>query len=149
MENYMGSFLNYLDDFNKKIEKTQKRIVENNLQKESFKKEKVLSLNVEVRSIDGAKLVIEKLQDWINKIELENGISQKNQKSFKQSPKKIPNIIKIPKNIKESTSHAVNILDGLPENGDNISINKDIIPQVNNQNNYNLNKVTSHASDLL
>lgn len=145
----MGSFLNYLDDFNKKIEKTQKRIVENNLQKESFKKEKVLSLNVEVRSIDGAKLVIEKLQDWINKIELENGISQKNQKSFKQSPKKIPNIIKIPKNIKESTSHAVNILDGLPENGDNISINKDIIPQVNNQNNYNLNKVTSHASDLL
>jgi hypothetical protein len=149
MENYMGSFLNYLDDFNKKIEKTQKRIVENNLQKESFKKEKVLSLNVEVRSIDGAKLVIEKLQDWINKIELENGISQKNQKSFKQSSKKIPNIIKIPKNIKESTSHAVNILDGLPENGDNISINKNIIPQVNNQNNYNLNTVTSHASDLL
>lgn len=145
----MGSFLNYLDDFNKKIEKTQKRIVENNLQKESFKKEKVLSLNVEVRSIDGAKLVIEKLQDWINKIELENGISQKNQKSFKQSSKKIPNIIKIPKNIKESTSHAVNILDGLPENGDNISINKNIIPQVNNQNNYNLNTVTSHASDLL
>ena len=74
----------------------------------------MLAINVEVRSTQGARLVIEKLQDWIAKQDGEVVVEKK--KPFRIPPKKV---IKGPVNpethINEARSHAMNILDGLPD----------------------------------
>lgn len=150
----MGSFLNYLEkmpEMDKKVKTVQKRNVQEEYQP---KKQKVLALNVEVRSVEGAQLVIEKLQQWIAKIESENQIK----KPFRIKPKRI---IKEdlrqqrkPKNVSESTNRACDILDGLPDEPEQVL--EPLIQQSNHINivqsqrpQLNLETVAGHASALL
>jgi len=151
----MSGFLDYLEDFNEKTEPTRRKTIEQKSEEEP-KKNKVLALNVEVRSIDGAKLVIEKLQDWISKVENENGVPKK---QFKIKPKQFVKGVNPPtpkKNVTESVNRAVNILDGLPDevpesrepvlqefNGMNTGIPMPQTPPPN------LDSVAGHASALL
>jgi len=147
----MGSFLDYLDDlpeFNQQIAQVKRKIVEKKSNEEP-KKEKVFAINVEVRTVEGAQLVINKLNEWISKVE-----GEKPKPSFKIAPKKVikgkPN--SIARTIHESMSRAINILDGLPdepvqmsEQTEYQSINN-TIPQTPKSN---LGSVTGHASALL
>lgn len=141
----MSGFLDYLEEFDKKEEKIVKESRPSELNSEG--KSKVLSLNVEVRSPEGANIVIEKLQSWVS----ENFGSvdkpkQKPKKPYRIIPKKVN---KSP--VVETRSHAVNILDGLPgepvvteQNQTNIN---NIVQQQKPQ--FNLDSVKGHASALL
>ena len=152
----MSGFLDYLDEFNEKNSKpvTQKKVVEEVV--EPKKKSKVLSLNVEVRTPEGAQLVIEKIQDWVAKQE---GVAPK-KKPFRIPPKKV---VKSPAHIQESKdpvvkvrSHAMDILDGLPETPTENqipmaegSINTTMPQMQPQQVQPNLDSVAGHASALL
>jgi len=110
-------FLDYLDklpEFDQKVESIKRKIVEKKSVPETTKS-KVLAINVEVRSIEGAQMVIEKLQEFISKLE-ENNTT--NRKPFRIKPKKVVNgnYQNDPKNVVESTNRACNILDGLSDN---------------------------------
>ena len=131
----MSGFFDYLDKNDKKIINVVK-------EKVPLKKNKVLAMNVEIRSVDGAKLVIEKLQNWIREqTNNVDGIEKEKKVTYKIPPKKI---IKSP--VLEARNHALAILEGLPddeiinENHNNIGMK---------QNNTNLESVTGHASALL
>ena len=150
----MEGFLNYLDEFNNKQQKAQqlkpvvkKVVVE---EKEEINKPKVLCMNVEIRSVEGAQKVIDKLQEWISKQEIKEHFE------LKKTPKptyKIPTKKVIKNPILESKQRAVNILDGLPERSDEIVIAEEIHnriintskPQPQQQN----ETVAGHASALL
>ncbi|MFW6247183.1 MAG: hypothetical protein ACOC22_03375 [bacterium] len=128
------SFLDYLNEVDKKVEK--KPI------KESKNNSKVLELNIEISSPEGAKLVIEKLQDWVNK-------------NFKEEAKETKKQYRIPSKkvnkspIVETRSHAIDILDGLPDAVPEEILNKS--NGINKQGNQqlNLDTVSGHASALL
>jgi len=153
----MGSFLDYLDDlpeFDQRVEQVKRKIVRKNLN-EKPKKEKVLALNVEVRTVDGARTVINKLNEWISKFEGENP-----KPSFRIKPKKVvrgTSISPMVKTISESTSRASSILDRLPDepeqNSEPIIMNQGInnmVPQMQPQMpELNLESVAGHASALL
>jgi len=150
----MSGFLDYIDDLEERneVESPQqlKRVVESTVSKQPKKKSKVLCLNVEVRSAEGAQLVIEKIQDWVAK---QNG-SVPNKKQFRIPPKKIvkSSTTVVEKPIVEAVSHAINILDGLPDTPPENqipmaegSINT-MMPQTQK---INLDSVAGHASALL
>ena len=106
-------FLDYLDN----IESTEPEVVVE--QKEEIKqvpkKAKILSINVEVRTVGGARLVIEKLQEWITRQE---GTTKKTKKPFRIPPKKVITNSEVPKprnKIQEANAHAMDILEGLPD----------------------------------
>jgi len=148
----MGNFLSYLDSFDKKIiQKTKKTVVENIEVIEPEKKSKVLCLNVEVRTVDGANLVIEKLQEWITKQngEVVKPIVEKVKQPFKIPPK---TVVKNP--INELRSHAYNILDGMSDEIDHSNLIQESntintnVQQFNNDQ-PNLETVAGHASALL
>lgn len=128
------SFLDYLNEVDKKVEK--KPI------KESKNNSKVLELNIEISSPEGAKLVIEKLQDWVNKNFKEE--AKETKKQYRIPSKKIN---KSP--IVETRSRAIDILDGLPDEVPEEILNKS--NSINNQGNQQLNleTVSGHASALL
>ena len=152
----MSGFLDYLDEFDVRKMVPKKKIKEDVVEQiQPSKKSKVLCLNVEVRTPDGARLVIEKLQDWISKQE---GVVVKKEtfahtikKPFKIPPKKV---IRNP--IVEAKLHAINILDGLPDTPE-----ENRIPIMMEQNGintmipqpqpfqHNLDSVAGHASALL
>jgi hypothetical protein len=143
----MAGFLNYLDDFDNKIKKITEEIVV----KEPEKKSKVLCLNVEVRSVDGAKLVIEKLQDWITR---QGGTVVKETVQPKKQTYKIPPKKVVTSPVVESRSRAVDILDGLPDT----PVVSELSEQVGQGNintftpqmpQHNLETVSGHASALL
>lgn len=111
-------FLDYLEDV-ESTEQPTKKVVEHREKqtpKQTVKKQKVLCLNVEVRTPKGARVVIEKLQDWIAKQEVSEG----NNKPYRIPKKRViknsanPTPRKMDK-MQETTSHAMNILDGLPD----------------------------------
>lgn len=155
----MSGFLNYLDEFdkrNKKVVPLQTNIKEEVI--EPKENSKVLCLNVEVRTPEGAKLVIEKIQDWVSKQHGNIPTIKKvenQQKPFKIPPKKI---VKNP--IVEARNHALDILDGLPD-----APEENLIPVITEQNGINtmvinpniqkpqppqnLESVAGHASALL
>jgi len=142
----MSGFLNYLEDFNVSTPKKQPK-------KETKKKKKVLCLNVEVRTVEGAQIVIEKLQDWISKQEnssrktTRSSIVEKRNKPYRIPPKKV-----IRNKVQESTSHAVNILDGLSDDQP-VSPNSQLSQMNGNMLNINsqpnIDTVAGHASALL
>ena len=110
-------FLDYLDklpEFDQKVENIKRKIVEKKSVPETTKS-KVLAINVEVRSVEGAQMVIEKLQEFISKLEEGNTT---NKKPFRIKPKKVvnENYRNDPKNVVNSINRACNILDGLPDN---------------------------------
>lgn len=138
-------FLNYLEEFdtnqmNKKIEE----------KKQILKKEpKILALKVEIASIEGANVVIEKIQDWISKQQpIKENIEIK--KPFKIPPKK-----EIINPILESKNRAISILDGLPDdnsiiiNEESIKNSINISESKNFQQNQAFESVANHASALL
>lgn len=152
----MKSFFDYVDDFNKrssveKIEEEKQKPIE------STKNSKVLCLNVEICSAKGAKLVIEKIQNWVSihdpVIVNEETNIQPPKKVYKIPPKKI---VKNP--IVETRSHAIDILDGLPEEPV-VTVNSELISEQHSQSNINTIKtqplqntietVAGHASALL
>lgn len=137
-------FLDYLDNL-ESIE--PENITEK--QTKSTEKSKVLSLNVEIRTPKGAKLVIEKLEDWISK-------QQPKKKTYRIPPKKVvKNSETKPKNkIHESISHAMDILDGLPDTPEPDLTPMNMTEQKEMQQNIiqpkpNLDSVSGHASALL
>lgn len=144
----MSGFLDYLENFNSKItHKESIKTVEKTRTVESSNKNNLIINSQEIDSIEKAKLLVEKIQNWILKQE---GIIEKN-KVEEKSTYKIPSkkIIKNP--LHETRSHAMDILDGLP---DEIVINPIINEQnyqdnINNLNNPCLETVSSHASALL
>lgn len=148
-------FLDYLDDIEStEEEKPRKKIVkqEKESTKQPKKKSKVLCLNVEVRTPDGARVVIEKLQDWITKQE-EGNINGK-KKTYRIPPKKvIKNSEKLPPNEKklvETTSHAMDILEGLPDEPEpNMNPIPNQMGQMPVRHQPNLDTVSGHASALL
>lgn len=141
----MSGFLDYLDEFDKKKEKIVKK-ESTNVKSNSERKSKVLCLNVEVRTPEGANVVIEKLQSWISENFDGNTKTKTKKKPYRIPPKKVN---KSP--VVETRSHAVNILDGLPDepvvteqNQSNINNNaQQHKPQ------FNLSSVKGHASALL
>lgn len=146
----MSVFLDYLEDFNEKNIVKEEVIQKKKTIKE--KKSKVLCLNVEVRSVKGAQLVIEKLQDWISRCEDVGS----NKKVIPESKKK-PFRIK-PKQVKTNTytearNHAVDILDGLPD--EPVVSEQTLQNNINNLNQqphkpqFNMKSVAGHASALL
>ncbi len=139
----MSGFLDYLDEFDNRkdrVVKEESRQVESS----SKRKSKVLCLNVEVRSPEGADVVIEKLQSWV---------SENFGESEKPKPKTQYRISskKINKNpIVETRSHATNILDGLPDEHDIKEQNHDNINNIaHQQSHFKLDSVKGHASALL
>ena len=148
----MDGFLDYLDEFNNKQQKApqQKPVVKKVVveQKEEINKPKVLCMNVEIRSVEGAQKVIDKLQEWISKQEIKEHFELKEtpKPTYKIPPKKV---IKNP--ILEAKSRAVDILDGLPD--ENIITEDMFKSTINNSkapNNQQHNEtVASHASALL
>jgi len=152
----MGNFLNYLDDFdrkqNHKLEpKYNKQIVEKIVVKEPEKKSKVLCLNVEVRTVDGANLVIEKLQEWITK---QNGeVVKPIVESIKKITKPIPKKV-VGSPIDKVRFHAYDILEGMSDEIDHSNIIQESnnintnVQQFNNDQ-TNLETVAGHASALL
>lgn len=141
----MSGFLDYLEEFDKKEEKIVKDIRPS--KSNSERNSKVLSLNVEVRSPEGANVVIEKLQSWVS----ENFGSvdkpkQKSRKPYRIYPKKVN---KSP--VVETRSHAVDILDGLPDEPVVTEQNQTSINNIAQQQKpqFNLDSVKGHASALL
>jgi hypothetical protein len=155
----MDGFLNYLDDFNKKQNIIQsKKIVENVNSEQTINKSKILCMDVEIHTVEGAQKVIEKLQEWISKQEKKEHFELKEsapslKKVIQQNKNPLKKTIKNP--IQESRSHAMNILDGLPDENiltnemvqSNININSPQIQQSNKT--HKEETVTNHASSLL
>ena len=83
------------------------------------KKPKILSMNIEIRTVEGAKTVINKLQAWINE--------QSN----------IVNKLKI----NDGTSYAALLLDGINEDTEN---NDSVVKKYSNDSD-----VSNHANELL
>lgn len=141
----LDRFLNYLENEEENSQNIQET-------KKEVKKPKVLCMNVEVRTIEGAKTVIEKLQNWIAEQEKLNG------KKFVQESKKsevkkykIPEKKVIKNKFFETRSHAMNILDGM---NDEVVINEELHQSlnINNKpqfNQPNIDTVAGHASALL
>lgn len=155
------SFLDYLDDFDERakkvtkkivkeeVEDVQERITNEDISTELKKKAKVLALNVEVCTVKGAQIVIEKLQDWISKQEgINETVVETKKEPYRIPPKKV---VKNP--LVETRSRAMDILDGLPD--DETSINPELLPEHNSQNinknkqQSNISSVAGHASSLL
>ena len=151
----MEGFLDYLNEFNSKQQKTPinkviKKVV---VEKKEISRPKVLCMNVEIRSVEGARKVIDKLQEWISRqepkehFELKKTVTKPVQ--YKISPKKV---IKNP--ILEAKSRAVDILNGLPERSDEVVISEEMHnSSINNsklQSRQPQNEtVAGHASALL
>ena len=141
----MEGFLDYLGEIDKQQSK-KKVIMEN---KENISKPKVLCMNVEIRTVGGAKKVIDKLQEWISRQE------PKEHFELKETPKptyKIPTKKVIKNPILEAKQHARDILDGLPD--ENIITEDMFKSTINNNKTINNNQqhsetVASHASSLL
>ena len=150
----MASFLNYLDQIDRQesikvFKENRKEVVKEEVKEEVKKNPKILSLKAEISSIEGANVVIEKIQDWISKQQpIKENIEIK--KPFRIPPKK-----EIVSPLLEVKNRAVDILDGLPED-DAININESSI-----RNSINISKpeiyqekqtfasVADHASALL
>jgi len=141
----MEGFLDYLGEIDKQQSK-KKVIMEN---KENISKPKVLCMNVEIRTVEGAKKVIDKLQEWISRQE------PKEHFELKETPKptyKIPTKKVIKNPILEAKQRARDILDGLPD--ENIITEEMFKSTINNNKTINNNQqhsetVASHASSLL
>ena len=141
----MEGFLDYLEEIDKQQSK-KKVIMEN---KENISKPKVLCMNVEIRTVEGAKKVIDKLQEWISRQE------PKEHFELKETPKptyKIPTKKVIKNPILEAKQRARDILDGLPD--ENIITEDMFKSTINNNKTINNNQqhsetVASHASSLL
>lgn len=147
----MSGFLDYLKDFDSKIihkEDIQKSI--KTMIKSSNKN--ILSINSEeIDSVEKAKLLIEKIQNWISKQEkiVEKKESTKNV-TYRIPPKKF-----IKSSLHETISHAMDILDGITDE----QVINPIVSEQNNNNINNLNNpqvlqqnletVSGHASALL
>jgi len=142
----MSGFLDYLDEFDNRkdrVVKEETRQVESS----SKRKSKVLCLNVEVRSPEGADVVIEKLQSWVS----ENFGESEKPKPKSKRPYRIPPK-KVNKNpVVETRSHATNILDGLPDEPVVTEQNQSSINNIAHQQKpqFNLDSVKGHASALL
>lgn len=140
----MEGFLDYLDEFKYKI--PQSKPVVNKVEENNIIKPKVLCMNVEIRTVEGAQKVIEKLQEWISKqepkeyIELKETIKEEQKPKYKIAPKKV---IKNP--LIESRNRAVDILDGISDDIKIISQEKSI----NNKEIQSKETVSGHASMLL
>lgn len=155
----MSGFLNYVDAFESKIRKsvTTKAIIP----EKEISTPKILSLQVEVCTIEGAQKVIDKLQEWISK---QGGTTfvektiDRNEKELVKSKFKIPPKKVVKDKIQETRSRAMDILDGLPEEP---TINESLLlHQTNSINNQeqsnfsqdskpNIETVAGHASALL
>lgn len=151
-------FLDYLNEFNNKQQKAsiQKPVIKKvvNEEKENINRPKVLCMNVEIRTVEGAQKVIDKLQEWISKQELKEHFEIKETQDkvvpkYKIPPKKV---IKNP--ILESKSRAIDILNGLPESLNEIVIaeaihNPDINTSRPQSQQSQKETVAGHASALL
>jgi len=153
----MADFLNYLDDFNNKHQKNvqqSKPIVKKVEQQQSISKPKVLCMNVEIRTVEGAQKVIDKLQEWISRQEPKEHFELKETQTNVTPKYKIPpkKVIKNP--ILETKSRAIDILNGLPENSNEIIITENIHNTSINTSRHqsqktNIETVAGHASALL
>jgi len=150
----MDGFLDYLDDFNKKQQKvvSQPKPAVKKVEEQDISKPKVLCMNVEIRTVEGAQKVIDKLQEWISKQESKEHFELKETTSVDHKYQILPKkIVQSP--IKEAKSHAVDILNGLPD--DNIITEEIIKSNINTsslQNKPQIIKnetVAGHASALL
>lgn len=146
----MSGFLDYLNEFNtQKITSVVKTPTE---EKKDIVQPKVLCMDVEIRTVQGAKLVIEKLQNWISKQESKETLVMKESKKAPTKPYRIPpkKVIKNP--IQEAHGHAVDILDGL---SDEPVIVEQMIPgnintmKAPQDSQPNVVTVAGHASALL
>ena len=153
----MEGFLNYLDQFDNQTTTPQLKTVVNKkviAEKKENPRTKVLCMNVEIRSVEGAQKVINKLQEWISNQEIKEHFELK-EKQTQESPKyRIPpkKVLKNP--ILEAKSRAVDILNGLPERSDEVVISEEMHnSSINNsklQSRQPQNEtVAGHASALL
>jgi len=147
----MSGFLDYLDDFDQRQHKViQQKVVvsESPLIKEN---PKVLCMNIEIRTVEGAQKVIEKLQEWISKQEQKESFvlkeTEQPKKDYKIPPKKVFENL-----VQKSRSRAIDILEGLPD--DTVITEATLQTNINNMRqpqvlNQRMETVAEHASSLL
>lgn len=157
-----GGFLNYLDDFETKSEKVVEKVVnKKNIVKENKPVLTKKTIKKTIKS-DEPKNLIDKLssldqkdldvfEEAVDKIIARRSGKVEPKKEFKIKPKKI---IKDP--IKETTNHALNILDGLPDTPSSLEVvvetnqsQQPVAPIPTQPQDFNLENVKGHASALL